>query len=579
MQRTVPKTVSEAIELYIRTYYSLLRSSGDIRIRSLEETYAGMGSSLHLDADSTDFDAAAFHYAAMRLPKCIDSVRRIVFGQSDMVFKHGGFHDIESWQRVDSPARRRLLLYDGKETIAAYVSSVSDVDDLVPLLTAYQIEWNKLHRRLAMNALGKDLAAKTFKASAANEKLQQVLQLSPEEMIRLREAWVDHWDDRIYALASKEMDLRISSFAGGLTHYRRAMQSWWNELVQVASPLDLENRPIYFVSSNPHSLPNLISGFALTLKDELLDFVAAENPEGLVREMKTIFSGSNIETQSNFLYYVQREYLRHHRAKYKQFLKAQSEVGIVNFENSRALDVSAQVIDMCKIDPERLDPRLVHHGPDLSLLKKSRAVIVNVDYPLGFAAYHLLVQIASSTSRILGTYIMGKAASLNGRVGDVMIPNVVYDEHSRNTYLFKNIFQTHNISPYLIYGTVFDNQKAVTVRGTFLQNREFMSVFYNEGYTDLEMEAGPYLSAIYENIYPQRFPINEIVNLFINVPYDIGILHYASDTPYNRRKFLLSNSLSYYGVDATYACSIAILRRILHMETSRLHAMDRNGKL
>ena len=101
---------------------------------------------------------------------------------------------------------------------------------------------------------------------------------------------------------------------------------------------------------------------------------------------------------------------------------------------------------------------------------------------------------------------MGKAATLNGRVGDVMIPNVVYDEHSRNTFLFKNCFLAQHVAPYLLHGTVFDNQKAVTVRGTFLQNREFMGVFYREGYTDLEMEAGPYLSAIYEDIYPQRYP-------------------------------------------------------------------------
>ena len=102
---------------------------------------------------------------------------------------------------------------------------------------------------------------------------------------------------------------------------------------------------------------------------------------------------------------------------------------------------------------------------------------------------------------------------------------------------------------------MFDNQKAVTVRGTFLQNREFMGVFYREGYTDIEMEAGPYLSAVYEDIYPRRYPVNEIVNLFINAPYDIGVLHYASDTPYSRRQSLLSKSLSYFGVDATYACS------------------------
>jgi hypothetical protein len=94
-----------------------------------------------------------------------------------------------------------------------------------------------------------------------------------------------------------------------------------------------------------------------------------------------------------------------------------------------------------------------------------------------------------------------------------------------------------------------------------------MQLFYQEGYTDIEMEAGPYLSAVYENIYPKRFPVNEIVNIFINAPYDIGLIQYASDTPYSRRQELLSRSLSYFGVDSTYAAAIAILRRILAHET------------
>lgn len=84
------------------------------------------------------------------------------------------------------------------------------------------------------------------------------------------------------------------------------------------------------------------------------------------------------------------------------------------------------------------------------------------------------------------------------------------------------------------------------------------------------MEAGPYLSAIYEGIYPQRYPVNEIVNLFIDAPYGIGLLHYASDTPYSRRQSRLSRSLSYFGMDATYACRTAILRRILETEAARL---------
>ena len=85
--------------------------------------------------------------------------------------------------------------------------------------------------------------------------------------------------------------------------------------------------------------------------------------------------------------------------------------------------------------------------PDLTLLRQSEAYIVNIDYPLGVAAYLILSHIASRVGELRGVYVMGKAATLVGRVGDVMIPNVVYDEHSRNTFLFKNCFLSQHVAP------------------------------------------------------------------------------------------------------------------------------------
>ena len=120
------------------------------------------------------------------------------------------------------------------------------------------------------------------------------------------------------------------------------------------------------------------------------------------------------------------------------------------------------------------------------------------------------------------------------------------------------------------YGTVLDNQKALTVRSAFLQNRQYMDVFYREGYTVMEMEAGPYLSACFEAANPQRHPRDEIVNLGDGVEFDLGIIHYASDTPYSRRQSLLSKSLSFFGVESTYGCAIAIARRIFRRELERL---------
>jgi hypothetical protein len=129
--------------------------------------------------------------------------------------------------------------------------------------------------------------------------------------------------------------------------------------------------------------------------------------------------------------------------------------------------------------------------------------------------------------------VIGKAATLNARIGDVMIANVIYDEHSQNSYLFGNSFTAADIIPYLTLSSVLDNQKAVSVRGTFLQNVRYMDVFYREGYSIVEMEAGPYLSAVYEMVRAPRHPVDEIVNLYI-APFDLGLLHYASDTPMSK---------------------------------------------
>jgi hypothetical protein len=96
-----------------------------------------------------------------------------------------------------------------------------------------------------------------------------------------------------------------------------------------------------------------------------------------------------------------------------------------------------------------------------------------------------------------------------------------------------------------------------------------MDVVYREGYTDIEMESGPYLSAVYELARPKRHPVNEIVNLH-DIPFDLGIIHYASDTPLSKGKNLGAGTLSYFGMDSTYAVTLAILNRIFKLERQRL---------
>ena len=75
------ESVDDAVELYQRTYSTLLRSSGETRLRVLEPSHRAMGSSLHPLADSDELDLGAFLYAIRRLPAGIVRARRIVMGQ------------------------------------------------------------------------------------------------------------------------------------------------------------------------------------------------------------------------------------------------------------------------------------------------------------------------------------------------------------------------------------------------------------------------------------------------------------------------------------------------------------------
>jgi hypothetical protein len=289
----------------------------------------------------------------------------------------------------------------------------------------------------------------------------------------------------------------------------------------------------------------------------------------LLREWADIREKNVPSSQENFFYYLLKKYLQ--TPEGQKFREARDEhekrCGVTRIDSEHFFDVDVQVIEIGEIKPSIMDPRLCDTGGDC--LTSSDALILNIDYPLGLGAYNILSKVSEHAGEILGVYIMGKAATLNGIIGDVMITSVVHDEHSRNTFIFPNAFSAADVSPHLIYGTVLDNQKSVTVRGTFLQNSDYMDVFYREGYTDIEMEAGPYLSAVYEMFRPNRHPVDEFVNLY-NIPFDMGLLHYASDTPLSKGRNLGASTLSYFGMDPTYATSIAILRRILSLEESRM---------
>ncbi len=575
MDRTVPKTGSEEIKLYMRTYYSLLRSSEAIEITTLEESHATMDSPLHAKAREPELDIAALTYTSLRLPAVMTDVKMIVIGQIEQSFSNAGFQNVNQWQQVHAPGRRRRTHYDGKQTLAVFIASRSDIDDLVPILTAYQIEWNKLHKLLKSEVarlfLRQNQTREHPLTDAEADLLAQTLQISSQDVRRLETIWRTHFFVTLHKIAASKKRLSLKLLASSAAAYRKATAYWWEELqdVALAQGIELNNKPVYFVSSNTHSMANLLTGFAVRHRDDLISYLQEQLHQTLWEEYQAIINQDKQANLNNFLYYVLKKFLADNPDMEAKQLVDEEASGIYRVPNEHGFQIAAQIMKISQLNLDWMDERLCKNVSNHTDLSLSDGLIINIDYPLGLAAYDILNRVTERVGSVQGVYIMGKAATLNGRIGDVMVPSVIHDEHSQNTYLFSNCFSAQHVAPHMTYGMVLDNQKAISVPGTFLQNMRYMSVFYKEGYTDIEMEGGPYLSAVYEAFRPNRHPQDEIVDLH-SVPFDVGFLHYASDTPLGRGHNLGTSNLSYAGVDPTYATAIAILRRIFSQEVKRV---------
>jgi len=550
--------LSDEVELYQRTYNTLLRSSGETRLRVLESSHRTMGSSLHPLADSDELDLGAFLYAIRRLPDCIVRARIVVMGQDGEVFARAGIGPLQEWEPVEAPARRRRWYDSGDEVLAVLLASASDVDDLIPTLVAFQIEWNKISGRMQAAGWppGHDPEPEECAGSLGGRA---------DDWTRLRETWGEPFADNLRTIAQRRLSLRVRMLGGTHVGYARMTRRWWAPVRDSLAAKHLDDRPLYFVSSNTHSLANLVTGLAREREDELVAYVGGLDDDDPMREeLDALRDGRSEGSWENFLYFAAREFVDAGGPELRTWRhEAEMEAGVEHRSSTTALRVSTQVIPLARLDAARLDPRL--GAVDTKRLAASEAVIVNVDYPLGLAAYNLLREVAVDSAALRAVYVLGKAATLNADVGDVMLSSVVHDEHTGTTYWLDNAFTIDEIEPDLRFGTGLDNQRAVTVKSTFLQNRTYLDFYYREAFTVVEMEAGPYCNAVYEMTDAERYPVGEAVN-FSKLPIDFGIIHYASDTPYTQARTLGARGLSYYGMDSTYAATLAILRRILRLE-------------
>src|SRR6476469_1829572 len=254
--------LSDEVELYHRTYTTLLRSSGETLLRVLEPSHRSMNSSLHPLAATNEVDLGAFLYAMRRLPASIHRPTVVAMGQEARQFERPRIGPLREWQPVEAPARRRWWFDSGQGTMAVLLASGSDLDDLIPTLVAYQVEWNKLHAVLrGTERFGPDPAtcAETFGGAE-------------DDWARIEEDWGD-LEAFLDEVSGRRLNLRIRMLGGSQVGYARMTRRWWGPIGNVLADNGLADRPVYFVSSNTHSGSNPLTASARSREKEVVAFV------------------------------------------------------------------------------------------------------------------------------------------------------------------------------------------------------------------------------------------------------------------------------------------------------------------
>ena len=109
------------------------------------------------------------------------------------------------------------------------------------------------------------------------------------------------------------MALRVRMLGGTQVGYARMTRRWWLPVQTRLESEGLADVPVYFVSSNTHSLVNIVSGTARQREERLLEFVETLPPSDILREELDAFrAGRSKGSWENFLYFVARLYFDSH---------------------------------------------------------------------------------------------------------------------------------------------------------------------------------------------------------------------------------------------------------------------------
>ena len=516
---------------------------GRFDIDDFLDAYRDINPSIHRHCQQKDVvDVQALLYVLCRLPDRIYATREILV-QADVPDKLPGMTGIEA---VVVPTRRRSTYQLGDDRVVIVArEGVTELLDLVTLLSGFAVEAYKIHRLLRDSEVLTDLH--TYLAGPPDVALHNRLLVrlafdlgtTDDDLVTLGEHWGEATLARLVAIVDHlpHIVVRLHRDYSLQASMSRSC-SWARRIAEEVADRIPGDGPVHILSSNTHSTVNLLSPFPRLHADAIYAWAAAAPKYAQ-------WLNSPQVSRENLLYYALKGWLEAFPERQAEKLAMETERGIFELSDLDAVGVTAQIIDVARLEPTTMDARLrVQTMP-------TRPVIINFDYAFGEQAGVVVEQLFRHfRARVASFCILGKAGTLVGARGGLMLPNYLLRDGTRDVYDIPN---GNFLTAADLEGVVHEGGPMLTVLGTILQNDTLLKSYREEwNVLGLEMEGIPYLRSLHQ-----------CLKLGILRPeLRVGIGYYASDSPLIPGESL-SRALAVQGVNGTYSLNLAILRRIL----------------
>ena len=117
------------------------------------------------------------------------------------------------------------------------------------------------------------------------------LLIAPADWLRLQNVWNEEFWPNLRRLANHKRDLHLWMLGGAHLGYARSTRRWWEPAGRLLAERGLADRPVYFVSSNTHSIVNILTGTARRRREELVHFVEEIQHAELLPELRRLQEG------------------------------------------------------------------------------------------------------------------------------------------------------------------------------------------------------------------------------------------------------------------------------------------------